>query len=450
MRLVPEAATAAPRVSRDGRTYTFTIRRDLRFNTGEAVTARTFVATVNRNLRSGGEVSGPLGDIVGADEVRDGKAEQASGLRASGNRLVITLVEPSPDFLYRTALAGFCAVPVGLPVDPEGIGAPFPAAGPYYVSGWVRGRRITLRRNLRYGGRRPHHVASYVIELNRQPDEIVSRIERGTLDYGDVPAAAHGRLGRRFGVNRGRYHLRPTPLIYAALLNQRRGAFKSIRLRRAANFAVDRRGLVRTAASVTGDERFGPHWGTPTDQWLVPGLPGYRNTRIYPFRPNVKKARRLVRAQRGTKRVVVYTRNEEPFLSWAQRIQQNLRRAGLTVQIQSFPLPVLFEKLGTPGEPWDLMLLGARGPDIPDPASVFVIFEDPVTPAKYRRMLARAKRKRGAARVRAYRRIDTVLARDLAPTIPFAALNLRTFVSRRVGCKIFRPELDLAAVCLRR
>ena len=65
-------------------------------------------------------------------------------------------------------------------------------------------------------------------------------------------------------------------------------------------------------------------------------------------------------------------------------------------------------------------------------------------------MLAGAQEKRGTARLRAYRRLDLVLARDLAPTIPFATLNLRTFVSRRVGCKIFRPELDLAAVCLRR
>ena len=126
MRLVPEAAAATPRVSRDGRTYTFTIRRGLRFNTGEAVTARTFVATINRNLRSRGEVTLPLGDIVGAEEVREGKAEQASGLRANGNRLMITLVEPAPDFQFRSTLAGFCAVPVGLPVDPEGVGAPFP------------------------------------------------------------------------------------------------------------------------------------------------------------------------------------------------------------------------------------------------------------------------------------------------------------------------------------
>src|SRR5439155_2016338 len=41
-RLVPEAATGYPAVSRDGKSYTFTIRHGIRFNTGEAVTAQSF------------------------------------------------------------------------------------------------------------------------------------------------------------------------------------------------------------------------------------------------------------------------------------------------------------------------------------------------------------------------------------------------------------------------
>jgi peptide/nickel transport system substrate-binding protein len=393
-----------------------------------------------------------LSDIVGAGDVLDGKAEQAGGARASGNRLSITLAQPAPDFLYRTTLPGFCAVPVGLPIDPEGLGAPFPAAGPYYVSSWTRGRRVILRRNTRYGGRRPHHVDGYVFELNVDRAQITRRIERGSLDFGDLSSTAHGRLGRTYGKNKGqrRYYVRQTALIYHAILNQRRGPFKSAHMRRAANFAVDRKVLVRTAERVGGGERFGPNWGTPTDQWLVPGFPGYRNARIYPFRPSVTKARSLVRAQRGTKRVLIYTRNEEPFLSWAQVVQKNLRKVGLSAQIRSFPLPVLFAKLDAPGEPWDLGFTGAYGPDYPDAASAFAPFEADPTPAKYRRMLRNAKRLVGAARVRSYQRVDLVLARDLAPTIPFASLNLRTFVSKRVGCKLFRPELDLAAVCLER
>jgi peptide/nickel transport system substrate-binding protein len=449
-RLIPEGAAAMPRVSRDGMTYTFTIRRGLRFNTGDAVTARTFVATVNRNLRSKGEVTHSLFDIVGAPDVLEGKAGEASGIRANGNRLTITLSNPAPDFLYRTTLLGFCAVPVGLPVDPEGLGAPFPAAGPYYVSSWAPGRRVVLRRNPRYGGRRPHHVDGFVIEMNLVPKTITTRIERGTLDLGDIAPSAHGPLGRRYGRNRSRYYVRATSLIYHAIFNQQRGAFRSVRLRRAANFAVDRTLLVRTAERSGGGERFGPNWGSPTDQWLVPRFPGYRNWRIYPLRPNVRKARALVGARAGPRRVLVYTRNEEPFLSWAQVITKNLRRIGLTATSRSFPLTVLFDKLENSAEPWDLMLLGAYGPDYPDPASVFALFEGPPTPAKYLRQLKKASTRTGTARTRAYRRVDLELARDVAPTIPFAWLDARLFVSKRVGCKLFRPELDLAAVCLKR
>src|SRR5688572_4692989 len=41
-RLVPDAAAAMPSVSRDGRTYTFRIRRNLRFSDGSRVTAASF------------------------------------------------------------------------------------------------------------------------------------------------------------------------------------------------------------------------------------------------------------------------------------------------------------------------------------------------------------------------------------------------------------------------
>ena len=38
-RLVPEVAAAPPKISRDGKTYTFTLRRDFRFSDGKPVDA---------------------------------------------------------------------------------------------------------------------------------------------------------------------------------------------------------------------------------------------------------------------------------------------------------------------------------------------------------------------------------------------------------------------------
>src|SRR5262249_11898913 len=49
-RLAPSLAETEPVVSRDGRTYTFTVRKDARFSTGAPVTARAFSHALERIL----------------------------------------------------------------------------------------------------------------------------------------------------------------------------------------------------------------------------------------------------------------------------------------------------------------------------------------------------------------------------------------------------------------
>ena len=69
--VIPEAATALPTVSSDGKTYTFTIRKGFKFNTGEEVTAQTFAHVIDRDLAPA--LQSPavtfLSDVVGADAV---------------------------------------------------------------------------------------------------------------------------------------------------------------------------------------------------------------------------------------------------------------------------------------------------------------------------------------------------------------------------------------------
>lgn len=131
-RLAPEVAVAMPRVSPDGRSYTFTIRSGYRFNTGAPVTAGSFARAIERalspKLRSPGSTF--VRDIVGAAAFAAGKAKRISGVRASGNRLSIRLAAPAPDFLARIAMPFFCAVPRDFPIVPPGGTTP-PSAGPF-------------------------------------------------------------------------------------------------------------------------------------------------------------------------------------------------------------------------------------------------------------------------------------------------------------------------------
>ena len=90
-------------VSADGTTYTFTIRDGLVFADGAPVTAGDFVYAINRALAPETASYGApfqLGHIIGAQDVVDGKAKQASGVRAVDDKtLEIKLDGPLAYFL---------------------------------------------------------------------------------------------------------------------------------------------------------------------------------------------------------------------------------------------------------------------------------------------------------------------------------------------------------------
>ena len=67
----------------------------------------------------------------------------------------------------------------------------------------------------------------------------------------------------------------------------------------------------------------------------------------------------------------------------------------------------------------------------------------------YDRPLRQAARlPQGVERQSAYSALDVQLARDAAPIAVVDVLNEPTLVSRRVGCVVLRPVLDLTSVCL--
>ena len=87
-RLAPDAA-GFPRISRDGRTYTFTIKRGLRFSDGSAVTAAAFKRAFERaaNQQQASPAIAFLHDVVGADARAEGKASSVTGVVANGQTL---------------------------------------------------------------------------------------------------------------------------------------------------------------------------------------------------------------------------------------------------------------------------------------------------------------------------------------------------------------------------
>jgi ABC-type transport system substrate-binding protein len=453
--LAPELAQSDPVVSKDRRTYTFTIRKDARFSDGSPVLARDVVHTFERifdpSMKTEG---GPFGDIVGAQQMLAGKATTLAGAVARGRTLRVRLSKPVPDFLARTST--LCVVPAALPADPEGANAPLASPAPYYVSEYVRGERVVLEQNRFYRGPRPHHVDRITVDLQGDASA-VDDVASGKLD--SVAATPDlnpqlARLVRRYGLNKSRLFREADLVTRMFVLNTSRPLFKNnVELRQALNFAVDRRALLR---------EYGPFVATPTDHYLPRPMPGFQNVRIYPLAgPDLRRARGLAKGHLRSRTAVLYTCSDRPdCIGVAQVLQQNLKAIGMKLRIKQFPLQLMFQKLASPGEPFDLAWLGFVVP-YGDPQAFLGIFDGRTigrpgsenwsyfNAPRYNHLLARAGGLSGPERYRAFGDLDVRLARDAAPAIAVLNASTLAFVSARTGCVVMNPSFDLTAVCLK-
>ncbi|HYT52469.1 MAG TPA: ABC transporter substrate-binding protein [Gaiellaceae bacterium] len=461
-RIVPEVARSLPIRSPDGKSYTFRIRPGFRFSppSNEPVTAQTFRVAIERGLKLPAGLWHRADGIVGARAFAAGTATHVAGIVASGDRLTFRLAAPDPVFVSRLAEPLFCAVPTNAPLAPEGVGT-LPSAGPYYVASYAPDQEIVLKRNPNYHGHRPHGLSEIHVSIGVPPDQSIREIEAGradyTLDYGLVPGV-YARLARRYGpatraasVGRQRYFLNPALALDYLSLNTNRPLFARPRMRRAVNYAVDRRALARLGFEST------PSPAGLTDQYLPPTVAGFRDAQVYPSRPDVRTGRRLAGGTHAT--AIFYSCTTPNCRQHAAIIRKNLEAIGIRVDVQEFPLGELLTRLRAKDEPFDLAISRSifAGPDpfyflnLPIDATLGEnagLFDNPV----YNRKLAAAAKLVGRKREVIYGKLDVELAREAAPLVAFAYQTHQDFFSARMGCHVYQPAygMDLAALCLRR
>jgi peptide/nickel transport system substrate-binding protein len=465
-RIVPDAAKSLPAISKDGKTYTFTLRSGVKFADGSAVTAANFAYAINRDLQP--KMSSPattfLEDVAGAKAVLDGKASTASGVKASGNKLTIKLSKVAPDFLARMTMPFFGAVKTDTPVNPDGIGAPAKGAscGPYFVSDWTQKRQLVMSRNTFYKGSRPANPDQIVENIGIAPDAQRLRVESGETDVGGFPPAAAAELRDKYGVNKMHtgnspsFIVRPQAVFWYLNLNHDQPLFKNNdALARAVNYAIDRPQMVRQHGALAG---------TRTDQILPIGFPGFKDANIYPLKgSNYAKANALAKGKTRGGKCEFWTFNRTFGPTVAQVVQFNLAKIGLNCNITPLDRVVETTKGGTRGAQFDILLNG-WGQDYPDPYDFINIllsgtsiqpennvnlsyFNSP----KWNARMAAASRLSPPARYDAYAKLDKDLMAQAAPVAPYVNTNARILVSKRVGCYVYSAAYNVSilnALCV--
>jgi len=446
--LQPEAAADFPIISDGGKTYTITVKPGFEFSDGTPVTAANFAYAINRALDP--RMSSPaidfIGDIVGAQDVIDGRAATASGVHVDGDKLIVELVQPAGNFLARLSMPWFQALKTDMPIASSGVDRPI-TAGPYHVTEWVHRSSATLQRNPYYTGPRPANADTIQYTIGNSPAASELRVINGETDLGAFPPADAANLASTYGVNvpGGQFHVSPQNTTWYVNLNTSRAPFDNVNLRKAVNYAVDRTWLV---------QQNGAFAGTPTDQILPPGIPGFHDADIYPLDdPDFAKARELAGDACSAlgRPLKLWTFNTSFGPAWAQILQYDLRQIGCDSEIVALDRLVEYTEGGKKGADFDLLVNG-WGQDYPDGYDFLNIlldgnsirdanninlsyFNDPIVNAK----LAQAQLLTGAARDQAYGDLDVQIMRDYAPWITVVDTNARIFNSSRVTGYVYNP-----------
>ena len=433
-RLVPEGASSFA-VSRDGRTYTFKIRKGFRFSDGTPVRPRNYAYAVNRAMGlRGSPAFGFVDEIVGAQDVRAGRSLQARGITTSGDKLVVRLKKADGSFLAKLATPFFQALPLSLSrtknVRLVDAAHPLPSAGPYYVALSEPARVVVLRRNPFYRGARPHRLSAVRIVMAEDFESGYREVKANRADFThDLPRSAAAELGREFGLN-GRFRVRPTKCINSIAMNTRNPLFRdNPQLRRAVNYAIDRRGLIALG---------GEYSGLPTDQYLPAGFPAFRDIDAYPFAPNLRTARRLAAGHvpAGGPWVYYYSL-ASPGPERMELVRAALREIGIEIKPQGFRGFAVYDAAGKRNSPHAFTTVGLCE-SFSDPSMLNVFhktsyLDDPV----FNRRLERAARLIGVARARAYESLEHDLVTKAAPWAAWGQPTNQFFFSERVDQRSF-------------
>jgi peptide/nickel transport system substrate-binding protein len=292
--IVPYLARSLPKVSPDGRTYTLVLREGLEYSNGKPVLASDFKATVERDFKLDSPGAGYFYNIVGADEARKTKGGHISGISVddAARRITITLKTPQGDFANVLASEFAAPVPANAAASDTST-RPLPATGPYVIQSYAPNKQIVEVRNPRFharklGGNVPVGNPDKVVwDIVGDPASALSRTIAGQDDWDPqpIPAASLGETQTKYGDQLREY---TPPNTYYFFMNTRVAPFNNVDVRRAVNYAIDRKALVAVYGGL----------GNPTENILPPTYPSYSKHSLYPH--NLAKARRLIREAHAT------------------------------------------------------------------------------------------------------------------------------------------------------
>jgi peptide/nickel transport system substrate-binding protein len=344
-KVVPGLAESLPDISADGKTYTLTLRKNMKYSDGSPIKASDFGYAIQRlfKLDSGGAPF--FENIVGATDYADGKADTISGIKADDatGKIVISLEQPSGTFENELGLMFAAPVPQSTPLDKDQTNTPPPSSGPFMITKVDAPNSYTLERNPQFKTVQAAgasdvpdvHVDSITITQNKNQSAQATAIEQNQNDFmvDPPPADLLPQIQSQYS---DRFRFQDSINTYYFWMNTTTPPFNDVRVRQAVNYAIDPAALVRI---------FGGRLHV-SQQILPPGMPGYQEYKLYPG-PDLDKAKALLaEAHPSDMDITVWTDDEPDRKRIGAYYQDVLNSLGFHTTLKIIGGDVYFTTIG--------------------------------------------------------------------------------------------------------
>lgn len=190
---VPELAKSV-KVSKDGLTYTATLRSGLKWSDGSSLTAKDFVYSWQRIVdpKTASQYSYLASGVKNADAITAGKAKVSTlGVSAKGNVITFKLERPMPQFNYLLTFANFMPQKQSF-VEKQGkkygtTSAKQLYSGPYKFEGWNgTNNSFKLVKNDNYWDAKSVKTKEIDYSVVKKPETAVQLYKQGKLDRASI------------------------------------------------------------------------------------------------------------------------------------------------------------------------------------------------------------------------------------------------------------------------
>ncbi|HAV10597.1 MAG TPA: peptide ABC transporter substrate-binding protein [Dehalococcoidia bacterium] len=271
--------------SQDGKIYVFHLKKEAKFHDGKPVTAQDFKYSWERACNPATEsrtASTYLGDIVGAREMLQGKANTISGVQAIDDQtLKVTIDAPKAYFLAKLTYPTSFVVDRASVEKSESWWQQPNGTGPFKLKTWIEDQHIVLERNDSFY-REPAKLTR--IEFQLLAGSSMSLYETGDIDVAPVYLYDIDRAQDPKGPFAGELLVSPQLSLEYIGFNTQKPPFDDVYVRQAFCMAVHKEKIIKITQKGMVTNAHGI---------LPPTMPGY-NKDLKGFEFDVDKARALL------------------------------------------------------------------------------------------------------------------------------------------------------------